>query len=357
MCHRQENCLMTIPYRIRRTLQHTAIALGILFVLGVVAMSAWVLWLNRFVIYTDDGAKLDFNLSFNHSGGVIAHPPAQGPDVNISYGDTDELLKPSEDVLQKFEGVVVTGNMFESLNYTATKEALDALPAGSTVLLDVRNARGEFFYQSSLGRNAEKVHGASVSKMIARLKEKDCYLIARFPAFRDRWYILADEYTRVPYGLPHAVQSYSLWEDKSIQNLSHFWLNPASSGTQNFLVQIVTELRAMGFDEVVFSDFRYPDTDQVIIPEDHAQILSDVAATLVRSCATDSFTVSFTGTDFTLPQGRSRLYLENVAAADIPFIVASLDLEDPTTQLVFYTEHSDTRFTDYSVLRSLKTSG
>ncbi len=353
MCHRQKNCLMTIPYRIRRALQRFAVTLGVLTVLSAVALAAWMLWLNRYVIYTDEGAKLDFTLSFNQDEGIIAQPPAPGPDVHISYGDTDELLGLPAGSLQKMEGVVVTADMLQGKNFAATKAALEALPAGTTVLLDVRNVRGEFFYLSSLGRNANQIDASSVSALIADLQEKGCYLIARFPAFRDRWYFLADEAGRVPYGLPLKGGNGSLWEDVSIKNMSHYWFDPSSTGTLNFLVQIVTELRNLGFDEVVFSDFRFPNTEKIKFSGDKTQALNEAAKTLVRSCATDSFAVSFTGTHFALPEGRCRIYLENVAATDIPTVTASLTLENPAAQLVFLTDTLDTRYTAYSVLRPL----
>lgn len=353
MRHRQKTSLMTIPYRIRRNLQRFAVTLGVLAVLGAVAMAAWMLWLNRYVIYTDEGAKLDFSLSFNKDEGVIARPPEAGPDVNISYGDTDELLGLPAGSLKQMEGVVVTADMLSSKNFAATKAALEALPAGATVLLDVRNVRGEFFYLSALGRNANGIDADAVSALIAQLEKKGCYLIARFPAFRDRWYFLDDERTRGPYGLPHSNGKGELWEDTSIKNMSHYWFNPASTGALNFLVQIVTELRTLGFDEVVFADFRFPNTDNIKFTGDKTQALNEAAQTLVRSCATDSFAVSFVGTHFTLPEGRCRIYIENVAAAEIYTVTEAVTLADPAAQLVFLTDSHDTRYAAYSVLRPL----
>ena len=356
MYHRQENCLMTIPYRIRRGLQRFFVTLCVLAIIGLAAFAAWMLWLNRYVIYTDEGAKLDFNLSFDHTQGVIAQSPAAGNDVSISYGDPDELTGLPTGALTQMEGWVVTADMLTIKNLPATKTALEALPAGSTVLLDVRNVRGEFYYNSSLGRAPDGVNAADVNELIRSVQDKGCYLIARFPAFRDRWYFLADEAGRVPYGLPLKGGNGSLWEDVSIKGLSHYWFNPASTGTLNYLVQIVTELRNLGFDEVVFSDFRFPNTEKIKFSDDKLQALNEAAQTLVRSCATDSFAVSFASSQITLPEGRCRLYMENVAAADIPELVSSLTLTDPATQLVFLTDLLDTRYTAYSVLRTLEVS-
>lgn len=353
MCHRQKTSLMTIPYRIRRALQRFAVTLGVLAALGAVAMAAWMLWLNRYVIYTDDGAKLDFSLSFNKDEGIIAQPPEPTPDVNISYGDTDELLGLPVGSLKQMEGVIVTADMLTNKNFAATQTALENLNAGTTVLLDIRNVRGEFFYLSSLGRSADGIDAGAVSALISTLQKKGCYLIARFPAFRDRWYFLADQTSRVPYGLPKSGGNGSLWEDVSIKNMSHYWFNPASTGTMDFLVQIVSELRTLGFDEVVFSDFRFPNTDKIKFSGDKTQALNEAAQTLVRSCATDSFAVSFVGTHFTLPDGRCRIYLEDVAASDIHTVTESMTLANPSAQLVFLTDTMDTRYTAYSVLRPL----
>ena len=353
MRHRQEMRLMTIPYRIRRALVRLCITAGVLTLLCIVAFAAWMLWLNRYVIYTDEGARLDFGLSLDFSQGQIAQPPAPGPEISISYGNTDELTGLPAGSLKQMEGWVVTTDMLSSKNLAATQTALEALPAGSTVLLDVRNVRGEFFYTSALGRKPDGVDVVAVTGIIRDLQDKGCYLIARFPAFRDRWYFLEDEMGRVPYGLPRKDGNGSLWEDTSIKGLSHYWFNPASTGTQHFLVQIVTELRTLGFDEVVFSDFRFPNTDKVKFSGDKTEALNEAAKTLVQACATDSFAVSFTGTHFTLPQGRTRIYLENVAAADIPTVTAELTLENPAAQLVFLTDTMDTRYTAYGVLRPL----
>ena len=356
MRHRQENCLMNIPYRVRRGLQRFFVTLGILVLVFLAGFAAWMLWLSRYVIYTDDGAKLDFSLSLEYSEGVIAQPPAPGPNVSISYGNTDDLNALPSGALKQLEGWVITADMLTTANLPQTKSALEELPFGSTVLMDVKNVRGEFYYTSALGRDAGKVDTGAVTQIIRNLKDKGCYLIARFPAFRDRWYFLADEMGRVPYGLPLKGGNGSLWEDVSIKGMSHYWFNPASTGALNYLVQIVTEIRALGFDEVVFTDFRFPNTDKIKFEGDRTEALNNAAETLVKACATDSFAVSFTGSHITLPQGKCRLYLENVAAADIPELVASLTLETPETQLVFLTDTMDTRYEAYGVLRPLSFS-
>ncbi len=109
----------------------------------------------------------------------------------------------------------------------------------------------------------------------------------------------------------------------------------------------------MGFDEVVFDKFYVPEGN-VYFPSDRTQALATAAQTLVTTCATESFAVSFVGDgDFPLPEGRSRLFLSGVAAANAANVAAQAGLENPEIRLVFLTEVHDTRFDVYSVLRPL----
>ncbi|MBE6946712.1 MAG: hypothetical protein E7454_00445 [Ruminococcaceae bacterium] len=355
MRNRQSKAMMTIPYRYRRGLKRFLITLAVLTLVLVAAILSWMLWLSRYVIYTDEGAKIDFNLPFDYSQGELAQFSTTAPSVPIVYGNTDDLLNPSTTQLTQLSGYVVTTEMLET-KLPAVQEALEQLPGEATVLLDVKNLQGEFAYPSSLGRGNEKIDTQAVSNLITSLKEKNCYLIARFSAFRDYWYFLEDEATRVPYGLPKKNGNGSLWPDTSVAGNLHYWFNPAAVGTQNYLVQVITELRTLGFDEVVFNDFRFPATDDIRFEGDWEETLRDTAKTLVQACGTESFALSFVGGITTLPEGRCRVYLENVAAADISQAVSKWELENPTAQLVFLTDLNDTRYDAYGVLRPLPIS-
>lgn len=340
---------MTIPYRVRRGLRRFFITLGVLMLLSAVALAVWLMWLSRYVIYTDEGARLDFGLSMSYPQGEVATPSATRPSVQISYGDGEELPEQSQSSFVKLEGYAISYEMLAE-NLSGVQSAVADIPAGAQVMLDVKNNKGEFLYSTTLGRNPQNVDAAGVTDLIRQLVQKDCYLIARLPAFRDYWYFLDDETTRVPYGLPKVDGNGALWLDGSGPS---YWFNPASSGALNFLVQIVNELRAMGFDEVVFSEFRFPNTDQIRFEGDKTDALNRAAKTLVQACANDSFTLSFTGSHVTLPQGRCRLYLENCAAADIATLVPQLGVENPEVQVVFLTDLMDTRYAEYGVLRPL----
>ena len=100
--------------------------------------------------------------------------------------------------------------------------------------------------------------------LIEDMTNRNLYLIAAVPAFRDRAYGL--EHTNI--GLPYIGGNGALWLDEQ----SCYWLNPGKNGTINYLDQIAEELEIMGFDEILFTDFRFPETDQLRSREDHPRV-------------------------------------------------------------------------------------
>ena len=88
---------------------------------------------------------------------------------------------------------------------------------------------------------------------------------------------------------------------------------------------------------------------------DRTQALNTAAQTLLTSCATDTFAVSFVKRTegLLLPEGRGRLYITDALAADAAGIAANAGVANPAINLVFLTELHDTRFNVYSVMRPL----
>lgn len=119
-------------------------------------------------------------------------------------------------------------------------------------------------------------------------------------------------------------------------------------------MRIISELQSLGFHEVVLCDFYFPDTSSIVFRGDKQEALTTAAKTLVTTCATETFAVSFVcETDFQFPQGRCRMYKRNVAASQVENVAQNSSLEDPLTHLVFLTDIHDTRFDAYGVLRPL----
>ena len=78
-------------------------------------------------------------------------------------------------------------------------------------------------------------------------------LIARVPAFSDPEYALKHQSQALP------LYNGALWTDEH----DCYWLNPYSNDVQGYLTSIALELAGLGFDEVLFDNFYFPDSDRI----------------------------------------------------------------------------------------------
>lgn len=335
-----------IPYRTRRALSRLGIGLLILAAVATLALVCWFLWLNRYVVYTRNGVRLDFS-SRNPTDGIAATAPTEGQKVPVLFLDQEDLFTPEDTALTKIAGVHITRDMLKG-NIAALSQRIQTLPAGTAVMIDMKDIQGRFFYHSSLGNTYSNINADDLEKMVSDLNRLGYYLIARIPAFQDNAYGAEN----VDDGIFLANRR-GLWID--VDGTRCYWLNPAAEGTLSHVAQVISELKGLGFDEVCMYDFQIPDTDEIYFPYDREEAIAAAAQTLVTVCASDRFAVSFVSGDaqFPLPEGRCRLYMEGIPAADLTYIVEKAAVSQPDIRMVFLTELMDTRFEAYGVLRPL----
>lgn len=337
---------MSIPYRTRRVLNRLGITLTALLLTAIVAWLCWVVWLQRYVVYTNSGATLDFQISSNDITGELAVPPEAAKNISIYYNEGADAIDVGTEMKQ-LNGYYIDSDMLQK-DMAGVLIRIEELSSGTPILIDMKGPYGSFFYPSKL---SDAVHSAStdvnaVAELVSTLQKKGFYTIARISAFRDREY----GNNHVTSGL-YMLSRAGLWMDSG----GMFWLDPTNASTTSWISDVILELRDMGFNEVVLSNFCFPESDKYIFNGDKAAALQTAASTLVSSCASSTFTLSFAVSDpaFTLPGERCRLYLEGVNANGIGAAASKVTVEDPATQLVFIAETGDTRYNDYSVLRSL----
>ena len=336
---------MSIPYRHRRTLQRVGTLLAVLLVILTITWLCWVVWLQRYVVYTDKGAELNFALSSYDITGKEAVEPKAQQNVSIFYNEGADAIDTTHEMTQ-LNGYYITSDMFQQdIDYVMLQ--VERFPSGTPVMIDMKGGFGSFFYQSNLpdavvsaSTNIEKV-----SQLITRLHTKGFYTIAKISAFQDRSY----GESHVSSGL-YMLNRKGLWMDPE----GMYWLDPTNATTTSWITSVVLELRDMGFDEVLLDDFCFPNSDKYIFNGDKAAALQSAAATLMSTCGSNKFVLSFLAdTGFILPEGRCRLYVKDVSAAGIAQAAAKAEVSDPEIRLVFLAESGDTRYEKYSVLRSI----
>lgn len=342
---------MNLSYRTRKFFSGLLTTLLILGLIAVMIWMVWIIWLDRFVVYSRDGAKFRFDRPAEYLSGEVVTPPEGDVSISIFYDDGKQNISTSTELVQ-LHGFYANKEALVS-DIAGVRSQLQSLPAGTPVMLDVKDIYGYFLYSTDVGPTASSVDTAAVDDLIAYATEHGLYTIARVPAFQDYYFGL----NQTSNGL-FRPDGFALWNDFSSGKLT-YWLNPTKEGTINYLTKIVSELKRMGFDEVVFSDFRFPDTTKLQFSGDRDAAITEAADTLATICSTETFCVSFesSSSSFPLPVGeRSRLYLIDVPAARVQLEAAATGLEDPAIRVVFLTELGDTRYDEFGVLRPLSSA-
>lgn len=338
--------LMSIPYRHKRVLNRIGTAALVLLLIFIAVWLCWVVWLQRYVVYTDKGAELDFNQSAYDIIGKEAVPPKAQQNISIFYNEGANAIDTSTDMTQ-INGYYITSEMFQN-DFDNMMLQVERLKSGTPVMIDMKGDYGSFYYASNL---PDAIQSAStdipkVATLIKKLQDKGFYTIARISAFRDYNFGL----NHVPSGL-YMLNRAGLWADNS----GMYWLDPTNATTTSWITSVVLELREMGFDEVMLDNFRFPASDKYIFNGDKPAALAAAAQTLMSTCGSDDFVLSFCVEDptFTLPDGRCRMYLSGVSSGSIEQNAALTTFENKEVQLVFLADIADTRYDAYSVLRNM----
>ena len=344
---------MSIPYRTRQKLNRLGlVALAVLLV-GTLVWFCWVIWLERYVVYTDGKASLDFDIEFTDDLGEVAVPPAADAGVTIYYNEGANAVDVNAELTQ-LSGYYIDSNALQ-FDITDAWEDLRALKSGTAVMLEVKAGYGSFFYGTNISGaiRSQSVSTETVDQMIQEMKNRGFYTIARVSAFRDYNFGL----NIVPCGLPDARgDGYYLRADDG----GCYWLDPTDPTVIKWLCSIINELKALGFHEVVLDNFRFPPSpDLYIFSGDREEAIQTAAKAVLEQCAGDGFTISFVGSDaqFPLPEGRTRLYLSGVEAKEVGARASQVTFENPEIRLVFLADTNDTRYDHYGVLRPIAVSG
>lgn len=332
-----------MSYRTRRMLRRALIIAMWLLLIGLLIWGCWMVWIQRYVVYTRDGVKIDMNRSTTDIVGEEALPPAPRDPISIYFTPKEEITDMGSRLYQILGYYIPTDALLYDI--TAVSSQIDLLTPGSAVMIDLKSIYGNFFYSTKIegASKAESINTKMVDNIIKKLTGNEYYAIARVPAFREMNFdtsaCLSDD-----EGFPWHDEEYCVW------------LDPTDDQTMAYLIQICNELRNMGFDEVVFYEFRFPDSSNYVFESDltKPQALAETAATLVSTCTAEGFAVSFEGdSSFILPEGPSRLYLDGITAEQAASVAATITVTDPVANIVFKATSNDTRYNAFSALRMM----
>lgn len=327
-----------IPYRTRVRLRKLGIALAITAVLLLLTAIGLVIYLQRYLVYSADGVRLEFSPTVQTQTHQKLEPL---PDAQVVL-DTSPATDTT--AMTRLEGIYVTADMLDEGD--AILQAVQESEGQVAVLLDVKSIYGNFCYSTGISGadTATSVDIAAVDQLIADLNANGrVYLIARLPAFRDSAYALAHQES----GLP--LDNGALWLDSD----SCYWLDPVDQQVLSYIQSILSELGSLGFDEVVLSDFTFPASQNIAYDGDRVAAVLNAAQRLASNQTEDSPVLSLATTDPALAAYADRVYLTGNDGSQVQSLVQTFaDTYDTLSDhVVFLTDSRDTRFADYGILR------
>ena len=335
-------------YRNKRAVRKTARILGCILLALALLVIGRVLYVQRYVTYTPDGVRLDYDQHLDYTGQEQLEPdPVDYPFETVldAVAETDGEAEKQT----RLDGYSISTTMLVN-GVEQVRQALKEVEGYNAVVIDVKSIYGNFYYSTELtgAPKADALDITDVDKLISELTARqDLIVIARVPAFSDRRYALEHQ----SEGLP--IWNGALWEGDDVC----YWLNPYSNNVQGYLTSIAIELSQRGFDGVLFDDFYFPDSDRIMWNADisRSEAVLDAAANITDSLYGYGIEVLFGSAPTGAAAYADRVCVTTDAAEDVNSIVEELSpsLTDPAAQIVFLTSSRDTRFAACGVIRPL----
>lgn len=237
-------------YRGRATttdkLRVVAVALLVLVLLALAALLIG----QRYIVYTDDGIRLELpflnreepkqNYEDLEQFEVVVEPTEpERPEEKPAVSEPEEEQIRLNAVVLPLETV---------LDGTAAERARQL--GANTIVLDMKTDQGQLGYRSDLplAQQMGTNHPSQeINDRLGELSGGEFHLVARISCFRD--HMLAGEHA-------YAIRSNSdyRWVDYS----SVRWSSPANSQVRDYLTGIMMELARLGFDEILLDNWGYP---------------------------------------------------------------------------------------------------
>ena len=305
------------------------------------------IYLQRYLVYTDSEVTLDYTQNLDHDTSKIEPDWEQTVDLIVEE-PVAQVSSYAELPLEQLSGSYISTQMLLDMDAVQTAlSQLESMP--DALMLDLKSIYGNFYYSSGTsGAVTSSADIAAIDALISTLgKQPNLYLIARVASLSDTNYALAHQ----SYGLP--LRSGALWMCEN----GCYWLDPMEEDVQNYLVSIAEELAYMGFDEIVFDDFRIPDSKNIVYRSELSrdEAAGEAAKAIREKLSHLPIRICFSSANPLVAAHSDRVYLVTEDGSAVADLVKSMKscVEDPATEITFLTASRDTRFDGYGILRPM----
>ena len=208
---------MKMTFRTKRRLRFFGTFFLTVLAVTLVAWFCCVVWLERYIVYSSDGARLEMGSDPAGFAGVEAVKPAAQGGVSIFYNEGLDAVEISKDLTAINGYYLDYAAMVKDM--AGAMDNLSVVPAGTPILVDMKGGYGTFFYSTSISGAVKSASAPiqQVDEFVQKLKSKGYYMIARVSAFQDYMYGNAN----VTSGI-YMTSRAGLWLDGD----GCFWLDP-----------------------------------------------------------------------------------------------------------------------------------
>lgn len=233
------------------------ITLAAMLLILLIILAVWLFYyLQRYIVYDKDGLHLDLSapraeLQPPATEGPL--PPAERVEVEIvvEHKDYSQVVTDAGRDLAPMRALSVpAAELTESTltYYTANMGDFDAL------VLELKGTDGLLRYHSGVAlAESYAVNGTlELAPLVSQFKEKGIYMVAQLSALTDS----AMSQRNAPIALKNSATGAPLADADGSG-----WLDPYSEDTRAYLLDLLTELRDMGFDEVLLTGLTCPDSE------------------------------------------------------------------------------------------------
>ena len=317
-----------MTYRNKLLLKRALIILGIVLLVLLIAGLIGFSYLGRYVVYTEDGAHFSFRSQApSASAPVQAAAPIESP-VLVTGASIQE-----ESVLDETDGAALSASEVQGLlvdyGTLADENAISTvdLSAGNynTLVLEMRVAGSAI------------LDTPSVRALMTQAQNQNIRLVAMMSCLDDSTYALA--HTKEALAISGA-----LWMSDS----GSYWLDPTNASVQNYLVSMIDQLTAMGFQEVILNNFTFPESSAIVYSSDKTreELLQDAYKAIENSVSMDctlGILVKDTEAGHQAFDLAEHLYVYFTDGSGLKTYVEN----HPDYYMVFLTSSHDTRFDSY----------
>lgn len=337
---------MALSYEKKRRTQKWLVIAAIIIAVIALLLAGRFVYLQRFLVYDADGVHLDYGRQpvypqRGESGGSSGDFPLEQKDPTGLSGAYGQVTKP-------YKGALVSVGQLADTE--VRNRIADNVGTANSLMLEMKTDTGKFLYNTALS-HTEKGNAdcGAIESLVKTLSQRtDLWLIAKIPAFRDSAFAVAD------YAHSLALKNGALWMDEH----GSYRLDPAGSDVEDYLVSTARELYALGFDEIVFEDFNFPASQNVVYNREISgnDATLALAKSLKERLSLYNIPVSFMSEQQEIATLSQRVYIVPESGASVSAEAQKYGefLQQDDGKLVFITASKDTRFYDYSVLAPLE---